>query len=382
MKPRRLLVLLILLALAAIIAWRVTANPKSPTTPNSRPGAASAIPVHLATATRRDVPIWLTGIGTVQASNTVTVRPRVSGSLDQVNFTEGQTVTAGDILAQIDPRPYRATLEQARARKTQNEALLASARLDLARIRTLVESEAESRRLLEQQEAAVAQLAALVQADQAALEAAQLDLDFTTIRAPITGRTGVRLLDAGNIVTASQGAGLVVITQLQPVSILFTLPQTTLPALRPHMQPGATPLPAEAIADDTTRLAAGRLELIDNQIDTATGTLRLKATFPNDDLALWPGQFVSARILVDTRRAATVLPSPAVQPGLDGPYVYLVNPDDTVTPRPVRPGPTVDGFTIIDDGLAPGDRVILDGHNKLKPGSRIAVVENKPEAAQ
>lgn len=373
MKKFWFVLVLLLVGFAGFLIWRQV---KGTGQPAARASGPQAVPVTLTTAVEKDVPVWLTGIGSVQAHNTVTLRPRVSGTLDKVNFTEGQMVNAGDVLAQIDPRPYRAILEQTQAKKLQDEAQLASARLELSRVRTLVESNVEGRRMLEQQEATVARLAALVQADQAAIEAAQLDLDFTTLRSPVSGRTGFRLVDTGNIVTANQGAGLVVITQMQPISVVFTLPQSHLPALRSQMQSGAA-LQVEAFSDDGTRLATGTLELIDNQIDTATGTLRLKATFANDDLGLWPGQFVTARVLAETRKAAIVLPSRAVQAGLDGTFVYRLRPDKTVEPQPVKTGLTTDGITIVE-GLASGDRVVLAGHSKLKPGALVADVEAKP----
>ncbi len=365
------LLLLVGAALAAgLFVWRRGAASPSEAT---RAGGPQAVAVTLATAVARDVPVWLTGIGSVQPASTVTVRPRVSGTLDRVNFTEGQTVEEGAVLAQIDPRPYEAIVEQARAKKLQDEAQLASARLELARVRTLVESNVEGRRLLEQQEATVARLIALVQADEAALQAAQLDLDFTTVRSPVSGRTGFRLVDAGNVVTANQGAGLVVITQMQPITVVFTLPQSHLPALRAAArQPD--PLTVEAFGEDNARLATGRLELIDNQIDLATGTLRLKALFANDDLSLWPGQFVTARILVETRHNAIVVPARSVQPGLDGPFVYRLRPDNTVEPRTVKTVFTAGDITVVE-GLAAGDRVVLDGHAKLKPGALVVAVE-------
>jgi len=373
MKKPWLVLVLFLVGGAGIVVWR---QAKDAGAPPPRSSVARGVAVSLAMAAERDVPVWLTGIGSVQPHNTVTLRPRVSGTLDKVNFTEGQMVAAGDVLAQIDPRPYQAALEQTLAKKLQDEAQLASARLELARVRTLVESAVEGRRMLEQQEATVARLIALVQADQAAVEAAQLDLDFTTVRSPVSGRTGFRLVDAGNIVTANQGAGLVVITQMQPISVVFTLPQSHLPALRSHMQPGVT-LQVEAIGDDGARLATGRLELIDNQIDSATGTLRLKATFRNDDMALWPGQFVTARVLVETKSRAIVVPARAVQAGLDGPFVYLLRPDNTVEPRAVKTGLTTEGITLVE-GLSVGDRIVLDGHGKLKPGALVAAVEARP----
>lgn len=370
MKKVWLVVVLLAVFAAAFIVWRRGATT---TAGGPRSGGPQAVPVTLATAAERDVPVWLTGIGSVQAANSVTLRPRVSGTLDKVNFIEGQMVRESDVLAQIDPRPYEAVVEQARAKKLQDEAQLASARLELARVRTLVESNVEGRRLLEQQEATVARLIALVQADDAALQAAQLDLDFTTLRAPVSGRTGFRLVDAGNVVTANQGSGLVVITQMQPISVVFTLPQAHLPALRASLRSGAQPA-VEAFGDDGSRLASGRLELIDNQIDLSTGTLRLKATFANEDLNLWPGQFVTARVLVDTRRQAVVLPSRAVQAGLDGPYVYRLLPDKTVEPLTVKTGLTAEDVTIVE-GLPAGESVVLDGHSKLKPGALVIAVQ-------
>lgn len=380
MKPRRVLFVLLVIGVGAALAWRFL--PKAKTSPSARPAAANqrGVPVVTTTVALRDMPIWLSGLGTVQAFNTVTVRPRVSGTLDTINFVEGQNVKVGDVLAQIDPRPYRSTLEQAKARKAQNEAQLTNARRELERIRALVESDAESRRILEQQEASVAQLAAAIQADQASVDAAQLDLDFTTVRAPIAGRTGVRLVDAGNLVNASQTAGLVVITQVQPISVIFTLPQQHLPALRRRLQADPTPPLVHAVSDDGAVLGKGKLDLIDNQIDTSTGTVRLKASFSNEDLALWPGQFITAPILVETRTQVAVVPAEVVQSGLDSPFAYVVKADNTVEARPVKPGPTVDAFTIIESGLKPGERVVRDGQSKLQPGARIAA-EDTPTVA-
>ena len=374
MKPRLVLFLVLLLGVGGVLAWRFI--PKRQVAPQAKAsggggGGAKGIPVVTATVALRDMPLWLSGLGTVQAFNTVTVRPRVSGTLDSINFTEGQSVKAGDVLAQIDPRPYRSALEQAKAKKAQNEAQLLNAKRELDRIRALVESDAESRRILEQQEASVAQLAAVAQADQAAIEAAQLDLDFTTVRAPIAGRTGVRSVDAGNLVTANQGTGIVVITQLQPVSLVFTLPQHHLPALRRRLQADPSAPLVVAAGDQGAQLAQGKLDLIDNQIDTATGTVRLKASFANDDTALWPGQFVNARILVETRSQAAVVPVEVVQAGLDGPFAYVIKSDSSVEARQIKPGPTVDAFTVIESGLKPGEQVVSDGQSKLQPGARV-----------
>ncbi|WP_240772751.1 efflux RND transporter periplasmic adaptor subunit [Phragmitibacter flavus] len=358
-----------LAAIVAVFIWRKDAASSKT---NGPPPAPAAIAVLATQVTTRDVPIWLTGIGTVQAFNTVTVRPRVSGALEKVNFTEGSMVKEGDILAHIDPRPYQSTLDQALARQAQNAAQLRNARQELARVETLIKERAVSEQNLDQAQATVAQFEAVAQADTAAIAAAQLDLDFTTVRAPISGRTGIRQLDAGNVVTANQPAGLVMLTQLQPITVLFTLPQQHLPALRAHMQPGAAPLTVQAIGEDGTLLDEGKLELVDNQIDMTTGTLKLKAVFSNEKLALWPGQFITSRVLVDTRKDATVVPPEVIQPGLDGPFAYLIKPDNTVEARPLQTGLNLDGWTIIEKGLNPGDRVVRDGQNKLKPGSLVS----------
>lgn len=394
MKPRWVFLGLLVLGIGAALAWRflpATQAPvaKAPATKSpagkgaegggaGKGGGGRGIAVVTDTVTSRDVPIWLTGLGTVHAFNTVTVRPRVSGTLDSINFTEGQSVKAGDVLAQIDPRPYRSVLEQSRARRTQNAAQLANARRDLERVRTLVETNSESRRILEQQESLVAQLTAAAQSAEAAFEAAQLDLDFTTVRAPIAGRTGVRFVDAGNLVATNQPTGIVVITQLQPISVIFMLPQQHLTALQRRLQADRSPPVVRALGDGGAVIAEGKLDLIDNQIDTSTGTVRLKASFPNTDSALWPGQFVSASILVETRVQATVVPNSVVQPGLDSPFAYVVKADQTVEARSIKPGPIVAGFTIIESGLAPGERVVSDGQSKLSPGTRVST-EDTPK---
>lgn len=381
MKLRWVFLLLLIVGIGAAVVWRNKQPAAKPANANAAgAGGGRGVAVATSEVIVRDMPIWLSGLGTVQASNTVTVRPRVSGSLDKVNFTEGQTVKEGDILAQIDPRPYQSALDQAKARQAQNQAQLANARRDLDRIRALVESDAESRRILEQQEASVAQFAAMAQADQAAVEAAQLDLDFTTVRAPIAGRTGVRLVDAGNLVTASQGAGLVVITQVQPISVVFAIAQQHLPALRRRLKADPAAPAVRAVSESNEALATGTLSLIDNQIDSSTGTVRLKATFANTDLALWPGQFVTGLVLVETRQQAVVVPTEVVQAGLDNPYAYVVKADKSVEARMIVPGPAVGNFTVIESGLKAGERVVRDGQNKLQPGARVASEEPKAAA--
>ena len=372
-----ILIVLLILSVACVLVWKARAKSLAGSS-NKGPKGPQVVPVVLVEVTRQDVPVWLEGLGTVQASNTVTVRPRVGGALESVEFTEGAMVKEGDVLARIDARPYESVLAQAKAKKAQDQAQLASAAATLARSQTLVKENAVSRQVLDQSEAAAGQLEALVKADQAAIEAAQLDLDFTTVRAPISGRTGVRMVDKGNIVTAGQAEGLVVLTQLQPISVIFTLPQRHLESLRPHMKPGAPALRVQTEDEAGKLLDEGRLELVDNQIENSTGTLRLKATFPNKDYTLWPGQYVSARVLVETKADAVVVPTEVVQPGLEGPFAYLLKPDQTVEVRQLKAGMTFEGMTVIEEGLSPGDKVVRDGQSKLKPGAKVSEQKAAP----
>lgn len=360
------------LGVGGAVTWRARAASEK-TAADAKPKAPAAVPVVAANVVSKDLEVWLSGIGTVQASNTVTVRPRVGGALESVDFKEGALVKEGEVLAKIDPRPFQSVLDQAKAKKAQDVAQLANASAALARSQSLVKENAVSRQVLDQSEAAAQQLEAMVQSDQAAIDAAQLDLDFTTVRAPISGKTGLRLVDAGNVVTGSQAEGLVVVTQLQPISVIFTLPQRNFSQLQPHMKPGAAPVKAQAMSDDGKLLDEGTLELVDNQIDVTTGTLRLKATFPNREFNLWPGQFVSAKVLVDTLKNPVVVPSEVVQPGLDGQFAYLIKADDSVEARNVKAGMTLDGLTVIDQGLQAGDRVVQDGQSKLKPGAKVSL---------
>ena len=365
----------LLLLVAGITFVAVKRGKKAGAADAAKPAGNGLVAVLTAKVEQKDVPVWLTGIGTVQALNTVTVRPRVGGSLDKINFTEGAMVKKGDVLAEIDPRPFQSVIDQAEAKKLQDEAQLANARLEAARFSNLLKTEAVSKQQSDQAAATVSQLEALVASDDASIRAAKLDLDFTTVRAPISGRTGLRRVDAGNLVTANQESGLVVLTELQPISVVFTLPQQQLSVLAAGMKPGAPKLRVEALGDDELVLDEGELELLDNQIDQSTGTLRLKANFKNEKLTLWPGLFVSARVLVDTRRDALVVASEVVQPGLDGQFCYVVKQDQTVEARPVKTGLQIEGATVIDEGLKAGETVVVTGHTKLKPGSKVAPQE-------
>jgi multidrug efflux system membrane fusion protein len=334
--------------------------------------AVPSIPVTATVVQRRDLPVFLAGIGSVQAFNSVAVKVRVDGHLDEVIFAEGQDVAEGDLLAQLDPRPFQSQLAQARAAKARNEALLANARLDLQRSITLAAREFASRQTVDTQRAQVSQLEAAIQADEAAIDSAAIQLGYTTIRSPIAGRTGIRLVDRGNIVRATDTNGLVIITQVRPISVIFALSQDVLGEVARHMARG----PLKVLAynrDDTTRLGEGNLVLVDNQVDAATGTIRLKARFDNSDGALWPGQFVNARLLLDVRGGVLTVPAQVVQRGPSGTFAYVIKPDQSVEQRPIKTGHSHEGMTLIEAGLAEGDRVVLDGQYKLRAGSHVQV---------
>jgi len=359
------------MALAASLAYLVWHAHAASRAEMAVPGSAPpAIPVETAVAALRDVPRYLTGIGTVQAFNTVTVKARVDGELQQVAFTEGQTVRAGDLLAQIDPRPFEAALNEALAKKSQDEASLANARLDLQRFAALAVKEFATRQQLDTQKALVAQLEATIRGDQASIDNARTQLGYTRITAPIAGRTGVRLVDRGNIVHATDATGIVVLTQIQPISVIFTLPEQMLDAVKTAMAAGPVPIFATA-RGGSGRLASGTLALIDNEIDTATGTIRLKGTFPNEDEALWPGTFVEVRLLADTYRRAVAVPSQAVLRGQNGLYTYVVRQDGAVEARPIEVEQIADGLAVIRAGVTPGETVVVAGQYRLRPGARV-----------
>jgi multidrug efflux system membrane fusion protein len=328
------------------------------------------IPVQVAAAAIRDVPHYLTGLGTVQAFNTVTVKTRVDGELQKVAFTEGQEVKAGDLLAQLDPRPFRAALDEAIAKKAQDEAQLANAKRDLQRFEDLAKQGYAAQQQDDTQRALVAQLQAQILGDQAAIDNAQAQLDYTTISSPIDGRTGIRLVDQGNIVHATDPNGLVVVTQLAPISVIFTLPENDLDLVRKGMANGAVPIAAMS-SDSSKEIASGTLALIDNEIDQTTGTIRLKGTFPNKDGALWPGEFVNVRLLADTVRNATTIPAAALQRGPDGYSVFVVTPRKTVDVRKLKVGQIADGVAVIEDGLAAGEQVVTSGQYRLQQGAHI-----------
>jgi len=330
-----------------------------------------AIPATLGSSARRNVQVFLDGLGTVQAYNTVTVNSRVDGALDEVSFVEGQEVKAGEVLAQIDPRPFKAALDLAIATKAKDEAQLVNARLDLKRFQDAGPL-ASTRQQLDTQQALVDQLAAIVKGDQANIEAAQVQLDYTTIRAPLSGRTGIRLVDQGNIIRAASSSGLVVITQLQPISVVFTLPQDQVHSVIREMTASKVPLVAVAQGrDDRRTLDTGTLSLVDNQIDPTSGSVRLKATFPNAEYALWPGQFVNIRLQLKTLENVVTVPSTAVQRGPNGMFVYTVKPDASIAIQPVSVQQMSQGTSVIDKGLDTGTPIVVAGQFRLKPGSRV-----------
>ncbi|WP_197028231.1 efflux RND transporter periplasmic adaptor subunit [Bosea sp. 117] len=334
-----------------------------------------AVPVKVAQAEKRDVPVELDAIGTVQASNTIAIRSRVDGTLQSVDFDEGQEVHAGDVLARIDPRVYQAALDQAKAQKAKDEAQLRSASADLARYTSLVQKDYASKQSVDQQQATVDQIKAAISADEAAIESAQTTLGYTTITAPTDGRMGIRQIDAGNIVHASDTTAIATLATLKPIAVLFTSPEKNLDALQAAMRAGAVTVTAYAKQDSSTPLGTGRLTVIDNQIDQTTGTIRLKAVFPNDDEKLWPGAFVRVRVAMSVRRDSVTIPVAAVQRGPDGLYAWVVDEGSTVRMRPIETGSMSNGVAVVLNGLSPGDRVVTEGQYKLRPDSRVAVAD-------
>ena len=333
-------------------------------------GGDQAVPVTLGTVAAADVPVYVRGLGTVQAFNAVTVKSRVDGQITQVYFTEGQEVKAGDKLFQIDPRPYQATLDQATAAKTRDEASLHSAKLDLDRYSALVGKGFQTRQSVDQQKGTVDSGQGSVALDQAQIEAAKLNLDYADIRSPIDGRTGARLVDLGNLVQASAGTALVSITQIKPIYVSFTVPQERLDAIRENH--AKAPLDVDVYSnDDKTKLASGKLTLIDNQIDPTTGTVRLKATFANQDERLWPGAFVNARLILTVHKSAVTVPAQTVMSGTDGAYVYVAKANDTVERRNIEVAQTENGVVDVAKGLKLGERVVVSGQYRLSEGARI-----------
>ena len=361
---------LTIVVVAAGVYWYATQGP-SPAHAARSP-AALGVPVSIAVAAQQDVPIYLTGLGTVQASFTVGIHSQVDGKLQEVFFTEGQHVKKGDLLAQIDPRLFQAALDQARAKKAQDQALLVSAQKDLERFKTLVLKNIESQQNVDRQQGTVDQLKASLDADAAMIETAQTNLDYASIRAPSDGRIGVRLVDPGNIVHASDQGSIATLVLTQPSAVLFTLPARALDDVRAAMARG----PVEVIAfdqDNVRELATGKLLLIDSIIDQSTATIWLKAMFPNQDEKLWPGEFVNARLQLGTYNNAVVVPPAAVQRGPQGLFAWVISGTNTAEPRPIELGPTTKDLAVVSSGLHDGERVVTGGQYKLKRGAPVTI---------
>jgi multidrug efflux system membrane fusion protein len=342
---------------------------------SQRGGASTStdpVPVLAAAAKSADVPVYFDGVGTAKALNTVTVRSQVDGKLIKISFTEGQDVEKGFILAKIDPVTYQAAYDQTVAKKAQDEAQLANAKLDLERYTRLAAANAVNKQQLDTQRAMVSQLQAQVQLDQAAIDNARAILSYTDVIAPITGRTGIRQIDEGNIVKAADATGIVILTQLRPISIFFNLPQQELPDLNKALAEGS--LPVDALGPDgKTPLDTGKVVVIDNQVDQTTGTVKLKAEFPNVSLQLWPGQFVNVRVLMDTLRQVVVVPTAAIQRGPNGTLVYVIKDDSTVTVRRVTLAQQDDAQSVVASGLQAGERVVTTGFARLTEGMPVSV---------
>ena len=373
-RPRRPLTTWLFLVLACALAagayfWfgRATGQDKK------GPPAARRSPVVAAAVERRDVNLFLTALGSVTPFNTVTVKSRVDGELLSVPVQEGQMVKKGDLLAQIDPRPFQAQLAQAEGQMARDRALLENARVDLARYQNLVGQDAIAKQQADTQLSLVRQYEGAVKADQAQMETARLQITYSRITSPLDGRVGLRQVDPGNMVRASDAGGLLVITQFDPISVVFTIAEDNLSQVRPRLLAGEK-LPVEALdREQKNKLADGELLTMDNQIDTTTGTVKLKASFANRDGALFPNQFVNVRLRVEVLQGAVGVPAAAIQRGPDGPFVYLVNPDSTVSARGVKIGPLSEGLLVIKEGLAGGETVVVEGADRLRDGSQVDV---------
>ena len=367
------------LAIVAGAGWYIS---QSSTTPPARTGGSrfaggGATPVGLATAAKGDIPIVYKALGTVSSLATVTVKTQITGQLIKVNFEEGQKVKAGDLLAEVDPRPYEVALQQTQGQKQRDEALLKNAQIDLQRYKTLVAQDSIARQQFDTQAALVRQYEAAIVTDQALVDAAQLNLTYTRILAPVTGRIGLRQVDKGNFVTMGDATGIVIITQVQPISVLFTIPEDSLPVVRKRLAQGAT-LEARALdRAQKVELAVGKVTTTDNQIDVTTGTVKLRAMFDNVDESLFPNQFVNVRLLADVVKDAIVVPVAAIQRGQPGIFVYQVKADDTVAIRVIETGATDGERTAVTKGLAVGEEVVVDGTDRLREGAKI----RRPSAA-
>jgi multidrug efflux system membrane fusion protein len=345
---------------------------------SAAPPAPPPVPIVAGVVDQHDVPIYLTGVGTVVAYNTDVVRAQIQGQIVSINFTEGQGVHTGDLLAQIDPRPYQAQIDQFTANLDRDRAQLQNAQANLARYTPLLSKGYATPQLVDTQKAQIAQLQAAVKADQALIEAANVQLSYTRLTSPIDGVTGIRQIDVGNIISPANTNGVVFVTQLEPISLIFTLPETDLPLIQQEQQKGGGPLTVLAYSQDNTiKLDQGTLGLVNNEILQTTGSIQLKANFPNTTHRLWPGELVNARLLLTTRHDGLTVPASVVQQGQQGAYAYVVNPDSSVAIRPIKVAQISDGQALIDSGLKANEQVVVDGQYKLQPGTHVTVLHGQ-----
>ena len=371
--PKRLIMLAVLVPLGAAVTWYAVYGTANPARPAPGPKTAdAAVPVMIAEARREDVPVFLTGLGTVTAYNSVLIRSRVDGQILKLDFSEGQEVRAGDTLVEIDPKPLKALLSQAQAGMAKDQAQLANAKLDLTRATQLQNSGSVTKQQFDAARALVDQIDASTKVDEAVIDAAEVQLGYTTIRTPIDGRVGTRLVDVGNLVRASDTTGIVTVNQIKPIFVAFDLPSDSLPRVRAKMKAGD--LSVTAVDNHGKDLATGRLTVVDNHVDAATATVRYKADFDNADEVLWPGQFVSVRLQLDIRQNAITVPSVAIEHGPDGAFVYIVDANHVVGKRPVMAGLASGTVTVVDEGLQPGEQVITDGQYRVQAGTTVSIL--------
>jgi len=375
----RWVLLIVAVAAAGYFGWQRFGGGKTPSAQTAQNAPArNAVPVKIAAVEKADFPVYLSGLGTVQGFNTVLVRTRVDGQINSIAFKEGQFVKQGDTLVEIDPRPFQATLDQAKAKKAQDQANLANANLDLQRFTRL--GEFATRQQTDTQRSQVAQLTAQIEADDAAIFNAQTQLDYATVKAPFSGVAGLRQVDVGNIVNAATQTGIVSIAQIEPIAVIFTAPEDQLPEIKAAL--AASPPKVIAMSTDGKRvLSTGVLALINNQVDISSGTIRLKAVFENKDHALWPGQSVSTRLLIKTLKDVAVVPDDAVQHGANGLYAYSVNSENKAELRWIRVTNSIDGRSVVDEGLSPGQQVITAGQYKVQPGALVSMAVASSDAA-
>jgi membrane fusion protein, multidrug efflux system len=372
-----MIVLIVVIALAGYFGWRqfYQNGAKTAATAADKAGQKpAAIPVTVAQAAIADFPVYLNGLGVVEPYDTVTVRSRVDGEVVKIAFRQGQMVKEGDLLAEIDPRPYQAALDQALSKKAQDEANLKNAQLNLDRYNTLAKQDFASRQQLDTQQATVDQLDAQIKGDQAAIDNAQTQVSYTSIKAPLSGKTGFRLVDPGNIVHASDTTGIVTIVKLQPISVVFTAPEENVPQINAALAAGAVPVTALS-SDGLKKLSQGHLALVNNAVDQASGDIRMKATFQNDDNALWPGLSVATLLLVDTLKQVVVAPSDAVERGPNGLYAFVVGDDNKVDVRNIKVGQEGNGQSVILEGLSAGQKVVTAGQYRLTPGATVQATD-------